>query len=65
MARRHANYDRDLFRQSRNDVRAAFGLGLLADTTLPWNTNLMVRQPYGSDEELKAILLSHSPPGYG
>ena len=23
VARRHANYDRDLFRQSRNDVRAA------------------------------------------
>ena len=29
------------------------------------NANLMFRQPYGSDEELKAILLSHSPPGYG
>ena len=27
--------------------------------------NLMFRQPYGSGEELKAILLSHSPPGYG
>ena len=29
------------------------------------NANLMFRQPYGSDEELKAILLSHSPQGYG
>jgi hypothetical protein len=26
------------------------------------NANLMFRQPYGSDEELKVILLSHSPP---
>jgi hypothetical protein len=29
------------------------------------NANLMFRQPYGSGEELKAILLSHSPQGYG